>query len=125
MNESKATRYQRLRRRARAASVGSAALMLAIIALTPAVAWLAEFARALRPTVSPAWQRSASPLVLFVVLVVVFWELASLPAAHLPRAAVDSAYGQSAPQRRRGRSPRRPTRRLWRFRLPSLPARSS
>ena len=96
MNESKATRYQRLRRRARAASVGSAALMLAVIALTPLSRWLREFALSFAGGLSGV-SAAAVALVLFVVLVVVLWELASLPAAIYLARRVDSAYGQSAP----------------------------
>ena len=96
MNESKATRYQRLRRRARAASVGSAVLMLALIALTPVSRWLQEFALTFAGGLSGV-TAAAVALALFVVLVVVLWELASLPAAIYLARRVDSAYGQSAP----------------------------
>jgi STE24 endopeptidase len=96
MNESKATRYQRLRRRARAASIGSAALMLSLIALTPVARWLREFAESFAGGLTGI-AAGAVALVLFVVLVVVLWELASLPAAIYLARRVDSAFGQSAP----------------------------
>lgn len=95
MNESKATRYQRLRRRARAASAGSAALMLAIVALTPVARWLRDL----------AWASVGGPkgvaagafaLALFVTFVVLLWELANLPAAIYLARRVDSAYSQSS-----------------------------
>jgi STE24 endopeptidase len=96
MNESKATRYQRLRRRARAASIGSAALMLAIIALTPVSRWLRDLAQGFAGGLSGGAAATVA-LVLFVVLVVVLWELASLPAAIYLARRVDSPFGQSAP----------------------------
>ena len=45
MNESKATRYQRSQRRARAAGLVSGGVMLALVALTPLSRWLARWRR--------------------------------------------------------------------------------
>jgi STE24 endopeptidase len=94
MNESRATRYQRLRRRAAFASVASAGLMLAATALTPLSRWLSELSRGLAGGLPPA-PASAVSLALFVVLVLALWELASLPAAIYLARHVDAAYGQS------------------------------
>jgi STE24 endopeptidase len=96
MNESKATRYQRLRRRARAASMGSAALMLAVIALTPVSRWLRDFAVTFAGGLTGLTAASVA-LVLFVVLVVVLWELASLPVTIYLARRVDPPYGPSIP----------------------------
>jgi STE24 endopeptidase len=96
VNESKATRYQRLRRRAQAAGIASAALMLGIVAFSPLAARLGalshEFARGL-----PAPWASAASLAIFVLLVVVLWELASLPAVIYLARRVDRLYGQNVP----------------------------
>ena len=70
--------------------------MLALIALTPVSRWLREFALTFAGGLSGVTAAGVA-LVLFVVLVVVLWELASLPAAIYLARRVDSAYGQSAP----------------------------
>ncbi len=73
MNESKAARYQRLRRRAGAAELISGGVVLGAVALSPLAGWLATWAeRAGRgwPPVS---------LLLFVGALVLVWGLAVLP----------------------------------------------
>ena len=80
MNESKAARYQRYRRRAETAGVVSGAAMLALVALTPLSRWLATGALGFG-TGLPEVPRAALALVIFVVLLVVAWELAALPAS--------------------------------------------
>src|SRR5687768_6847435 len=93
MNESRAARYQRLRRRAQATGVLSGGALLAILAFTPAggalAAWAESFASPLPRAIA-----SAAALTLFVSLLVVAWELASLPALLLT--------GQGSPRRQRG-----------------------
>ncbi len=79
MNESKASRYQRYRRRAESAGVVSGAAMLALVALTPLSRWLATGASGFGLGL-PEAPREALALVIFVILVVVAWELAALPA---------------------------------------------
>ena len=79
MNETKATRYQRLKRRAHAAAFASGALMLAALALTPASRWLAEWARRMALGLSGV-PRAAVTLGAFVGLAVVLWEAFALPA---------------------------------------------
>src|SRR5262245_34305248 len=96
MNESKATRYQRLRRRAQMAAMASAALMLALIACTPLAAGLSDFARAFAEGL-PAPIARLVAFVGFVVLVVLLWEIASLPAVIYLALRVDRAYGRSVP----------------------------
>ncbi|HUL73536.1 MAG TPA: M48 family metalloprotease [Vicinamibacterales bacterium] len=79
MNETKAARYQRLRRRARAAGLLSGAVMLAALAFTPAGPRLAAWAEgSVRALAGPA-QPLLAP-VCFAVLLVVLWEIAALPA---------------------------------------------
>jgi STE24 endopeptidase len=79
MNESKATRYQRLSRRARAASVASGALLLVLLVLTPASHWIAEWARGVGDGLS-ARTHALVTLTAFVGLAVVLWEAVALPA---------------------------------------------
>lgn len=95
MNESKATRYQRLRRRAQAAAVSSAAVMMAVIAITPAGRWLSTLAHNFAGGLSGLSEAAVS-LVVFVVLVVVLWELAMLPALIYVARRVDSRYGKGS-----------------------------
>jgi Zn-dependent protease with chaperone function len=96
MNESRATRYQRRQRRARAAGLASGGAMLALVALTPVArglaSWADELGRGL-PTASHA----VVSLVLFVIALVVIWELAVLPAVLYLCLAVDSRYGRRRP----------------------------
>ncbi len=96
MNESKATRYQRLRRRARTASVASAILMLAAIALTPAAAFIRGMALGAAEGLSGPGG-AAVALVVFVVIVVTVCEIATLPAAAYLARHVEPAYGQHTP----------------------------
>lgn len=95
MNESKATRYQRLQRRARAAAVISAGLMLSLIALTPASHWISGIAHDFASGLSGLSEAIVS-LVVFVVLVVALWELAMLPVMVYMARNVDSRYGKSS-----------------------------
>jgi STE24 endopeptidase len=87
MNESKATLYQRSRRRADALAVVSSGAALVTIAVSPAAGWLARatetFGRGLS---APA--QGAVALLLFVVAVVLTCELAAA-AARLTRRPVD------------------------------------
>jgi STE24 endopeptidase len=79
VNESKASRYQRYRRRAESAGMVSGAAMLALVALTPLSRWLANGALGFGAGL-PDLPRAALALVIFVVLIVVAWEVAALPA---------------------------------------------
>ncbi len=79
MNETKAARYQRLRRRAQAAGVVSGGLMLAGLAFTPASRAIAGWSGTLaRPFTAPV--AGVVALVVFVGLLVMLWELAALPS---------------------------------------------
>ena len=79
MNETKATRYQRLKRRAHVAGAASGIAMLAVVALTPAAgalaAWSRDFAKGL--SAAPA---ALVALVMFVAVLVALWEIVALPA---------------------------------------------
>ncbi|MEO8070338.1 MAG: M48 family metalloprotease [Acidobacteriota bacterium] len=91
MNESKATRYQRARRRTRAAGLVSAGLVLALIALTPAARLLANAARSASAGATGLAATTLS-LAIFVFLLVVVWELATLPAMIYMARRVERAY---------------------------------
>jgi STE24 endopeptidase len=80
MNESKATRYQRLRRRADISVVLSSGVALGVLAFTPASTWLRNLSDRLVADLPGALQIPAS-FVLFVFFVSVVWEAASLPLA--------------------------------------------
>ncbi len=93
MNESKATRYHRWRRRAQVAGSGSALLMLELVAWPPSSGWLAGLAAAF----TGGWQHPLQPAVelgVFVVLLVLVWEAASLPATGYVALRLDRAYAR-------------------------------
>jgi STE24 endopeptidase len=96
MNESKATRYQRFQRRARIAGVASGGVMLALVALTPLSSVVARWAEGAGRGL-PAWPHAVAALLLYVIVLVVVWELALLPAALYLGLAVDSRYGRGRP----------------------------
>ena len=78
MNESKATRYQRLRRRAQVISLAAGCGLLLLVALTPAGIWLAQVATSL--TVNwPSSVRPALALILFVGALALAAEIVALP----------------------------------------------
>lgn len=79
MNEAKATRYQRLRRRAHAADVASGVVLLALLAVTPAGRWTAGWAQALAAGL-PVHVRLPLAAGLFVAVIVLLWEVVALPA---------------------------------------------
>lgn len=72
MNESTATRYQRLRRTAQIAGLSVGAAWLSIVVFTPVGRWVAEWAGA----ASAAWAAF-----LFVTTLVVVWEVVAFPAS--------------------------------------------
>jgi STE24 endopeptidase len=91
MNEAKATRYQRLRRRGTAWAWISAFGMLTLVAVTPIGHWLERWAAG----AVADWPSVLAPfaaLVLFTLSVVAFWELAVLPATLHVAFGVDRAY---------------------------------
>jgi Zn-dependent protease with chaperone function len=79
MNESRATRYQRLRRRAGLAGVLTGAVALGAVAFSPASPGLAAWALSAGRGLPLPLQVLVGTTV-FVVLLVVLWEVASLPA---------------------------------------------
>ncbi len=72
MNESTATRYQRLRRTAQMVGLAVGAAWLAIVVFSPAGRWVADWAW----SASPGWA-----VLLFVTALVVVWEAVALPAS--------------------------------------------
>jgi STE24 endopeptidase len=80
LNESKATRYQRLRRRAQVVSLAAAAGLLVCVAVTPAAEWLAGWAVSAAAT-WPASLQPAVSLTLFVGVLALAAELVALPAS--------------------------------------------
>jgi len=79
MNEPKATRYQRLRRRAHAADAASGVVLLALLAATPAGRWAAAAIHSLTAGLSPALQLPVTTAA-FVIGLVLAWEIVALPA---------------------------------------------
>jgi len=80
LNESKATRYQRLRRRAQCTSLAAGALLLLLMALTPAARWLAQAASE-AAVVWPAVLQPGIALGLFVGSLALAAEIVALPAS--------------------------------------------
>jgi STE24 endopeptidase len=79
------------------ARLGSAVLMLAGLALTPAGAWLAVLAETFTATwTSPL--RPAVTLLIYVSLLVLMCELAALPAVIYLARRVETAYARAAPR---------------------------
>lgn len=71
MNESTATRYQRLRRTAQIAGLSVGAAWLSVVVFTPVGRWVADWAG----SASASWAAF-----LFVTTLVVVWEMVALPA---------------------------------------------
>jgi len=89
MNESKATRYQRLRRRAAASGAISAGLVLAGVALSPVSVWLRD--RSIAATGGPG----SHPILafsLFVFCLMLLWEVAAFPAVAYAALRIDPVY---------------------------------
>jgi STE24 endopeptidase len=95
MNESKATRYQRLQRRSRVAAWLLAGLMLALLAFTPLARWTYGWAAAISSAVPSATQPAATVL-LYIAFVTALCELAVVPAELYRSRRVDPAYGRGA-----------------------------
>jgi hypothetical protein len=91
MNESKASRYQRLRRRAHVAGVASGGACLALLALTPAAGFLARWSSGLGAAV-PLHLGALATTVTFVAAVVVLWEIVALPAVLYVGLSVDRRF---------------------------------
>jgi STE24 endopeptidase len=91
MNESKATRYQRARRRAQAAGLASGGVMLAVLAFTPAGRHLAAWSASLTEW-APAVARGPVTLGVLTLAMVVAWEVASWPAVWVLHRQADRRY---------------------------------
>ena len=93
MNESRATRYQRRQRRARAMGLASGGLMLTVVALTPLGGILAEWAGRIGVGL-PAFPHAVVSFILFVIALVVVWEIAVLPAALYIALSASARHGR-------------------------------
>jgi STE24 endopeptidase len=91
LNESKATRYQRLRRRASAVEIVSGAVALGVLALPAVAGGFARWAEA------SAGGSGIGTIVLFAVSVVAVWRLAVLPARLFLGLRMAERYGSAAP----------------------------
>jgi STE24 endopeptidase len=80
MNETKAARYQRLKRRTEAAGIVCGGVMLAILVLTPGAQALAAWAASVSAGAS-APMADLVALGAFVTCAVILWELIALPSA--------------------------------------------
>ncbi len=94
MNETKATRYQRLKRRTHTAAWLSAGLTLGLVALTPAARAIGRLADRTADR-APELPHTAIALATMVGLTVLLWELAALPALLYRARRVDAAYARS------------------------------
>jgi Zn-dependent protease with chaperone function len=91
MNETKATRYQRLKRRAHVADVASGVILLVALALTPLGRVIAGWAYALAaPWPLPLQWPCA--VVVFVGVTVLLWEAVALPAVLYLSLRVDRRF---------------------------------
>jgi len=94
MNETRSTRYQRLRRRARAAGLMSGLGVLTVVALTPIGRRLETAAIGLAGDAS-GWTGIVFSLVLYVAMVVILWEAAAVPSALYLTQRLGRRYGTS------------------------------
>lgn len=95
MNETRAARYQRLKRRTQAAGVVSGGVMLVLLVVTPGARLLDGWARSVG---AGAAEPIASLLSIaaFVTCAVVLWELIALPSALYWSLTVGRKYGRAA-----------------------------
>ncbi len=91
MNESRAARYQRLRRRAEVVSAAAGTLLLGICAATPAGEWLAGWARA-NAAGFPTVIRGVGEVAWFVAALAVALEVLALPAVLYFSASLDRRF---------------------------------
>lgn len=103
MNESRATRYQRTRRRARGVAVATGLGLLAVVALTPAGDALAAWAERVAAFV-PATLRTPASILLFVGVLVVVWEITLLIVVGLGRVRRPGARSHDEAGRLRGQA---------------------
>lgn len=98
MNEPKAARYQRLQRRARMASVGAGVLVWAVLALSPAAAWMA--ARLARLTGGwPTALAEIAAVVLIALAGAIAWQAVTLPIGLYFDAVLASRYASASAAR--------------------------
>jgi len=101
MNESRATRYQRTRRRARGAAVACGVGVMALAALTPAGPSAAEWAqRAVSRMPAPVRDLAAS--LLFVTVLVAVWEVTVIAAVFVLRRSAGPAPARQVGDREGG-----------------------
>jgi STE24 endopeptidase len=93
MNEPKSTRYQRLTRRTKVAEIAATAVLLTVLAFTPAARGLADLAGApMRDLPGPI--RTAGATAGFVGLIVLLRELFVLPVVLYVGLSVDRRFGR-------------------------------
>jgi len=91
MNETKARRYQRFRRRGHAAGLGAAGAVIGVLALTPAGPALVSWIEAISPGQAPV------SLLIWVSVILLLAEAAALPAALYVALSVDARRGAPRP----------------------------
>jgi STE24 endopeptidase len=94
MNETKASRYQRLKRRTQAAGVVAGGVMLAMLVLTPGAQALAAWATSVSVGASPPVAGLVA-LGAFITCAVILWELIALPSALYWSLSVGRRYGRT------------------------------
>ena len=101
MNESRATRYQRNRRRAQALGVAAGGVLLALLAFTPLGAVLAGWSRV---DIGPGLLRHTLTLGFYLAIILVFWETVVLIALWV-MSRTDRRGGRGTPAGEKDRSP--------------------
>jgi STE24 endopeptidase len=94
MNEPKAARYQRMTRRARVVRLAAGAGLLAVLAFTPIARELANWALA-SGRWAPAFLVPAAATTVFVMAIVLLWELAALPVVLYLALHVERRFGRA------------------------------
>jgi STE24 endopeptidase len=92
VNETRATRYQRLKRRTHAAGVISGGVMLLLLVVTPAGRLLADWAQ------TTTGGTAVLSLGAFILCAVVLWEVIALPSALYWALGAGRRYGRTGPE---------------------------
>jgi glycerophosphoryl diester phosphodiesterase/Zn-dependent protease with chaperone function len=95
VNEDKASRYHRLRRRAELLGTISAGLVLLILLLTNASLQLREYAAIVANTVMPAGFEETGTAIFFTLALALFLHIVELPFAYYQGYALEHRYGLS------------------------------
>lgn len=95
MNEDRATRYNRLKRRVGVASLAWGAIFLIALLVSGGSVALRSAAEGAARIVAPAWATGASAVVVYVVLLTMLHEVGSLPLAFYGGFVLERRYGLS------------------------------